>query len=129
MREFFEKTVGVKEGGVRPVDGSGMSRHNLVTPRAMCQILAWAYRQSWRGDFLRTLAESGEGTLESRLRSSTFIGKTGTLSAVTCLSGYVRPGSDQTMFVSMLFNNTIAPASEVRTAQDRVIAILEKDSK
>ncbi len=126
MREFFEKTVELKEGSVRPIDGSGMSRHNLVTPRAMCQILAWAYRQSWRGDLLGALAQSGEGTLESRLRSSTFVGKTGTLSAVTCLSGYVRPGSDQTLFVSMLFNNTIAPASEVRTAQDRVITILER---
>jgi D-alanyl-D-alanine carboxypeptidase/D-alanyl-D-alanine-endopeptidase (penicillin-binding protein 4) len=63
------------------------------------------------------------------MKSSSFLGKTGTLSAVTCLSGYVKTRSGQTLVVSMLFNNTVAPASEVRAVQDRVVTILERDSK
>ena len=126
MQEFLLKTVRLVSGTVRPLDGSGMSRHNLVSPSAMCRLLRWAHRQSWRDDFLVALAEPGEGTLESRLRTRSFLGKTGTLSAVTCLSGYVKNRSGQTLVVSMLFNNHIAPASEIRAVQDRVIAILER---
>lgn len=126
MTAFLEGTVGLSSGSVRPIDGSGMSRHNFVTPRAMCKVLAWAYKQSWRDDLLKALAASGEGTLASRLGSSTFVGKTGTLSAVICLSGYVTTKSGRTLVVSLLFNHTVSPASEVRGLQDRVIAILER---
>lgn len=126
MQTFLEDVVGLQPGSVRPIDGSGMSRQNLVTPRAVCQALAWAYKQDWRDDFLMALAEPGEGTLASRLSSSTFVGKTGTLSAVICLSGYVKTKSGQTLAVSLLFNNTLAPASEVRGLQDRVVTILER---
>jgi D-alanyl-D-alanine carboxypeptidase/D-alanyl-D-alanine-endopeptidase (penicillin-binding protein 4) len=126
LTAFLEGTVGLDKGSVRPIDGSGMSRHNFVTPRAMCQILAWAHKQTWRDDFLKALAASGEGTLSSRLGSSSFVGKTGTLSAVICLSGYVTTQSGRTLAVSLLFNHTISPSSEVRGLQDRVIAILER---
>jgi D-alanyl-D-alanine carboxypeptidase/D-alanyl-D-alanine-endopeptidase (penicillin-binding protein 4) len=126
LQEFLEKTVRLLPGTARPVDGSGMSRHDLVTPSAMCRLLRWAHRQPWRHDFLVALAEPGEGTLESRMRSSSFLGKTGTLSAVTCLSGYVRTAKGQTLVVSMLFNNHISPASQARAVQDRVVAILER---
>ena len=123
---FLTQTARLVAGSVRPADGSGLSRHNLVSPSAMCRLLRWVYRQPWRDDFLVALAAPGEGTLESRMKSSSFLGKTGTLSAVTCLSGYVKTRSGQTLVVSMLFNNHIAPASQVRAVQDRVIAILER---
>ena len=126
FRDFLLQKVRLIKGTVRPYDGSGMSRHNLVAPSAVCRLLRWAYRQSWRDDFLVALAEPGEGTLESRLRTRSFVGKTGTLSAVTCLSGYVKTRSGQTLVVSMLFNHHISTASEVRAVQDRVIAILER---
>jgi D-alanyl-D-alanine carboxypeptidase/D-alanyl-D-alanine-endopeptidase (penicillin-binding protein 4) len=126
MQAFLQKTARLTAGTVRPADGSGMSRHNLISPSAMCRLLRWAHRQPWRDTFLVALAAPGEGTLESRMKSSSFLGKTGTLSAVTCLSGYVKTRSGQTLVVSMLFNNHIAPASQVRAVQDRVIAILER---
>jgi D-alanyl-D-alanine carboxypeptidase/D-alanyl-D-alanine-endopeptidase (penicillin-binding protein 4) len=126
MQQFLLSTVRLISGTVKPIDGSGMSRHNLVSPSAMCRLLRWAHRQSWRDDFLVALAEPGEGTLESRLRTRSFLGKTGTLSAVTCLSGFVKTRSGQTLVVSMLFNNHTVAASQVRAVQDRVIAILER---
>ncbi len=126
FKAFLEDVVGLERDSARPIDGSGMSRHNYVTPRAFCRALNWAYKQSWREDFLKALAEPGEGTLSSRLPSSSFVGKTGTLSAVTCLTGYVTTRSGRTLAVSLLFNNALAPASEVRGLQDRVIAILER---
>ena len=127
MRTFLEETVGVAPGSVRPVDGSGMSRHNLVAPRAMCAILAWAYSQPWRDDFMAALAAPGEGTMTTRLKASTFVGKTGTLSAVVALSGYVKAADGQILTVCLLFNHTIVPAREVRAVQNRVIRALERE--
>ena len=128
MRAFLVDTVGLSDLGVRPVDGSGMSRHNLVSPSAVCKLLAWAYRQEWRDDFLTALAAPGEGTMSSRLRASSVVGKTGTLNAVVSLSGYVRAGDGRTLTVSLLFNHTIVPAREVRAVQDRVIRALEREA-
>ncbi|HXH61295.1 MAG TPA: D-alanyl-D-alanine carboxypeptidase/D-alanyl-D-alanine-endopeptidase [Fimbriimonadaceae bacterium] len=129
ITQFLHDAVGLPKGSVEPVDGSGMSRHNMVTPKSMCRALRWAYRQDWRGDFLRALASPGEGTLTSRLRTSTFLGKTGTLNAVICLTGYLKDRSGHTLVASMLFNNTIAPPHDVRALQDRIITILERSSK
>ena len=127
MRTFMEETVGLVPGSVRPVDGSGLSRHNLIAPRAMCGILAWAYSQPWRDDFMEALAAPGEGTMKSRLKASTFVGKTGTLSAVVALSGYVEAADGRILTVCLLFNHTIVPAREVRAVQDRVIRALERE--
>lgn len=127
MRTFLEETVGLVPGSVRPVDGSGLSRHNLIAPRAMCGILAWAYAQPWRDDFVDALAAPGEGTMKSRLKASTFVGKTGTLNAVVALSGYVEAADGRILTVCLLFNHTIVPAREVRAVQDRVIRALEQE--
>ncbi|MCH7905141.1 MAG: D-alanyl-D-alanine carboxypeptidase/D-alanyl-D-alanine-endopeptidase [Armatimonadetes bacterium] len=126
MKKFLVDVVGIRQIDVKPVDASGMSRQNLVTPKAICQSLAWAHRQPWGEQYLVALAAGGEGTLGSRLKTSTFIGKTGTLNAVVCLSGYVRSGSGETLIVSMLFNHTVVPARRVRAVQDRLIDAIER---
>lgn len=127
MLSFFENTVGVEEGSVIPVDGSGMSRQNLVTPRTLCKVLSWANRQPWRATFFSALAAPGEGTLSSRLQSSRFMGKTGTLNAVICLSGYVEAANGRKLAVSMLFNNTNSANSEIREIQDKIISLIERE--
>ena len=45
MTAFMTGTVGVKKDDFRIYDGSGMSRHNLVTVRGIAQLLAWQNRQ------------------------------------------------------------------------------------
>ncbi|HRI42678.1 MAG TPA: D-alanyl-D-alanine carboxypeptidase/D-alanyl-D-alanine-endopeptidase [Fimbriimonadaceae bacterium] len=87
LKQFLTETVGLEPGAIRADDGSGLSRHNWVTPRAMCRMLAWADGQPW-GEALRScLASPGKGTLRSRLAGSSFVGKTGTLDGVVALSG------------------------------------------
>lgn len=127
MAKFLVEKTGAEEWSILPIDGSGMSRHNMVTPRAVCAILSWANGQNWRDTFLDGLADPGEGTLASRLASSKFRGKTGTLNAVVCLSGYVQTRSGRRLAVSMLFNSTNAPAAQIRTIQDRIITVVERE--
>ena len=70
-------------------DGSGLSYDNRVSAEGMLQMLRVAERAPW-GETLRgTLPAGGEGTLQDRLDSVTVRAKTGTLTEVSALSGWV----------------------------------------
>ncbi len=118
MSRFFQVKTGLMPEDLRPTDGSGLSRQNLVTPRAIAQILRWTDSQSWAGDYQTALAEPGEGTLRSRLQTVKFAGKTGTINAVSTLSGILNPGSPQRRYVSLMFNSAIVTSAKLRTLQD-----------
>jgi hypothetical protein len=127
MRSFLTKVVGLNDSEARPYDGSGMSRHNFVTPRGIVKVLNWAGKQSWAPLWKSSLAYPGQpGTLSGRLKDSSFIGKTGSLNSVSSLSGYVKAANGDSYSVSILMNHFIAPASEARTVQDAMIREIEK---
>ncbi|MBV9241273.1 MAG: D-alanyl-D-alanine carboxypeptidase/D-alanyl-D-alanine-endopeptidase, partial [Acidobacteria bacterium] len=92
-------------------DGSGMSRHDLVTPDAVVRLYMYMAKQSpnavaWRD----ALAVGGvDGTLRNRFKGTraegNFHGKTGTLDQVSALSGYVTTASGEQLIVSVIVNN------------------------
>ncbi|MBL8065957.1 MAG: D-alanyl-D-alanine carboxypeptidase [Chthonomonadaceae bacterium] len=125
-KECLAKWTGASLEDFRPVDGSGLSRHNQVTPRALCTMLRWALTRPYAGQWIEALAAGGEGTLGSRLKSSSFVGKTGTMDAVVCLSGYVTTRDKKRWTLSCLVNNSLVPASQIRDVQDRIVRILEE---
>lgn len=127
MREFLVKTVGLTANDVRPYDGSGMSRHNFVTPIGIAKVLAWARKQPWAKLWDEAQAQPGKpGTLSTRLQGTSFRGKTGSLNSVASLSGYVKAGNGETWIVVTVFNHFISPAAEVRAIADSLVKELEK---
>ena len=102
--------LGVNRGAFRQVDGSGLSRQNLATPRAIATTLRGMYEHGYGYDvFLRSLPVAGQsGTLTNRLRSTPALGivhaKTGTLNGVRALSGYVDHAQFGTLIVSVMVN-------------------------
>lgn len=127
LKAFLVKDVGCDEADLRPTDGSGLSRHNLVTARALAKVLAFS-RDRWGDAWLSMLATSGRGTLEKRLTGSSFRGKTGSLDSVSALSGYLTDISKNPLVLVLVFNQTIAPASEIRAIQDSIVAKIESHS-
>jgi len=126
MREFLTRTVGLTEEQVRPMDGSGMSRHNFVTPIGVAKILAWAKRQPWSELWVDAMAKPGAGTLSSRLAGVEFHGKTGSLNSVATLSGYLTLANGETLIVSILLNHFIRPAADARNVADAIVRELAK---
>ncbi len=124
MLAFLEGPVGVPKGDVRPSDGSGLSRHNLVTARAVGTLLRWCATQSWFETWRDALCAPGEGTLICRLPQTPFEGKTGTLDRVASLSGYVRGPGDEIWVVSLLLNHYNCETSEARKVCDNFINTL-----
>ena len=123
--EFLTGTAGVDSLDLHFRDGSGLSAYNLVTPRAMVRILEHML-EGPHGDLYRdAMAEPGEedSTLERRLEGleGRVFAKTGTISHVNSLSGYLITDSGRELIFSVLTNGSGLPSSVVRGGIDRVV--------
>jgi serine-type D-Ala-D-Ala carboxypeptidase/endopeptidase (penicillin-binding protein 4) len=118
--------AGVPLGGVRIVDGSGLSLLDRLTAEALVALLQAVWDDPFlRPAFLGTLAVSGQsGTLRRRLRTPPAVGqvfaKTGTTSLSSALSGYV---SGRYAFAVLQNGPPLSPWWS-RRAQDRFVTVL-----
>jgi len=125
---FLEK-YGLDTARLNVADGSGLSRHNLVSPHLLVDVLRVMAHHPQADVFYRSLPIAGvDGTLRGRMKGTPAAGnvraKTGTLSHVSALSGYVTTPEGHVLAVSVLVNQFVGSASSVQAFQDRVFAIL-----
>lgn len=112
-------------------DGSGLSRMNLASPRTLVRVLGHMHRHPRFRLFYDALAVAGvDGTLETRMRGTAaennVRAKTGTLSRVSALSGYVRSADGELFAFSMIAGNFLAPAQTAEEIQDRALLRLAR---
>jgi D-alanyl-D-alanine carboxypeptidase/D-alanyl-D-alanine-endopeptidase (penicillin-binding protein 4) len=104
-------------------DGSGLSRHNFVTPRALVLVLDAMRRHADFRVFYDALPIAGvDGTIENRMRGTAAAGnvhaKTGYLDKARSLSGYVTTADGRLLLFSALCNNYSVPTRGVERVQD-----------
>lgn len=106
-RDTLLPAIGVE--GVRWVDGSGLSRYNLLTPRQMVRLVMALDQEVGRDRLLSLLPEGGAtGTLQSRFNDKPrpyVWAKTGSLSGVLCLSGMLQTKRGKWLAFSFMHNN------------------------
>jgi D-alanyl-D-alanine carboxypeptidase/D-alanyl-D-alanine-endopeptidase (penicillin-binding protein 4) len=110
-------------------DGSGLSRSDLISPEAIVSILEVMRRSPNFTVFYEALPIAGvDGTIRTRMRDTPAQGnlraKTGTLSMVRSLSGYVRTADGRLLEFSMLCNNWTTPQAAVDRVQDTIGSML-----
>tara|TARA_Y100001933_G_scaffold263114_1_gene323346 strand:+ start:3232 stop:4710 length:1479 start_codon:yes stop_codon:yes gene_type:complete len=139
MRIFLRGRLGSAAATVEIDDGSGMSRNNKVSPKAIVDLLVSMYNDSRLGPtYLRSLSVSGkDGSLEKRFGelTSTVLGKTGYIRSVSALSGFMvyprpdHPQGPRIIAFSFLFNDFKAPVYvyQVKALQDKLVGLLEKE--
>ncbi len=112
------------------VDGSGLSRYNLFTPRSIVQMWLKIAALVPRERLYPLLATGGrKGTIRNWYKTDPpFIyGKTGTLSNNHCLSGFLITRSGKTLVFSFMNNNYVASSNEIRKEmQDVLMTIYER---
>ena len=125
--------MGVNPAELRVVNGSGLYRGTLVSPRAMTQLLVSMHKNpQLSSPFRDSLARPGRaGTLAGRLRSpgsrDRLWAKTGTLDEVVSLSGYVQTSGDHGLAFAIFINDAnAARTSALRSAIDRLVLILSR---
>jgi len=124
-KDFLVHVVGIEPDEIHPDDGCGLSRHNWVTTHSIAKLLQWESAQPSYSIWKQSLASPGNGTLKSRLPNSSFIGKTGSMTGVTALSGYITGKNGQTLVVSMIFNFHLGPNSKIQEIEDEIINKIE----
>lgn len=105
------------------VDGSGLSRYNLVSPKDFVQLLTMM-KDTFGLDRLKAiLPTGGTGTLSSLyLDDEGYIfAKTGTLNGVVALSGYLITRKNRLLIFSVLVNNHRSSAAEIRKGIERFL--------
>lgn len=130
VTHYLVNEIGIDPADVSPRDGSGLSSYNLVTPRALVRILSDMHEGPWGAIYRSAMAEPGEedSTLERRLPElrGRLFAKTGTISNVNSLSGYLVREDGREIVFSILSNASGLPSSEVRTAIDDIVRILAR---
>jgi D-alanyl-D-alanine carboxypeptidase/D-alanyl-D-alanine-endopeptidase (penicillin-binding protein 4) len=123
--------VGAFDQGTVVKNGSGLFDSNRATPSGMSTLLRAAYRDpAIAPEFVAQLAIGGvDGTLRSRLRAwrgrRAVRAKTGTLDAVSALSGYVLAPPERSPAAFVIFVNRVpGRGSSVRPAIDKVVAAI-----
>lgn len=118
--------LGIDPNGYRLADGSGLSRRNAATPKAVVSILRAMYHARGNDVFLASLPVAGmSGTLRSRMRYTTAQGmvhaKTGTLRGVRALSGYIEHPRYGPIVFSILANNPNQSGDSLIKTIDNVV--------
>jgi len=130
IEKIFLSGLGMDTMKFSIVDGSGVSRYNLLSADQLVQFLTAMKKQPRMFPmFYNSLPIAGvDGTLAHRMMYSPAAGnlhaKTGTLNGASCLSGYVQTRDGEMLAFSMMMQNFITATSEYRQAQDRIGSLL-----
>lgn len=117
----FYARIGIAPGDVIQTDGSGLSRHDMVTPRAVVALLRWAQQQPWFESYYASLPVAGiDGTLEERMKNTPAAGrvraKTGSVEHVRTMSGFAETAGGRRLVFSFLSNNQAGKNHEATDA-------------
>ncbi len=128
MERALTREFAVLTGDIDLRDGSGLSAYSLVTPRAMVDVLFKIRIGAVGEDFRDALASPGEGTLAGRLGDlrGRLWAKTGSLTHVSSLSGYLVRDNGREMVFSILTGNAGLESREVRRAVDELVRELTR---
>ena len=110
-------------------DGSGLSREDLVSPHAVVKLLSFIVRQPWGATYLDTLPVGGiDGSLAERFKDSSTLGrvqaKTGSLSHVNSLSGYLTTLKGDRLAFSIIVNNHLFNSHQATETIDEIVTAL-----
>jgi D-alanyl-D-alanine carboxypeptidase/D-alanyl-D-alanine-endopeptidase (penicillin-binding protein 4) len=114
------------------VDGSGLSRYNQITPNALILVLKHIYSEIPIEKLFTMLPASGStGTLKNSFASSDgyIHAKTGSMSHVYNLSGFLETKSGKTLLFSFMNNNFNVPSSVLKKEMERVLLVFVNDLK
>ncbi len=134
IRQFLSEN-GIDTTGITLADGSGVSRYNLISASAIIDLLRAMHRsEDHFPSFYRALPVAGvDGTIWYRMKRTMAEGnlraKTGTLSGVSALSGYVTTRDGELLAFSILMQNYQTSSRSYRKVQDNIGKVLAEFSR
>jgi serine-type D-Ala-D-Ala carboxypeptidase/endopeptidase (penicillin-binding protein 4) len=126
--------IGVDPDKFLMVDGSGLSRYDLVTPSQIVTLLSYMYHHKYWKDFYNSFPIAGvDGGLQDRMKgtraANNVHAKTGYISYVRALSGYLTTKEGEMLVFTMIVNHYTVPTSLANNIQDLVLTRLANFSR
>lgn len=119
------KSIGFDMDGFNYMDGSGLSRAHSVTPISQVKFLSSIMKLPYYKEYLESLPIAGQtGTLTHMFLTNSngqIFAKTGTLSRVKCLAGYLKTRNNKTLTFSLLINDFSGSTSQVKNRMEQLL--------
>lgn len=121
--------------GIQMVDGSGLARHNYISPDFFCRFLGAMAEQPCFPQYLAAISRPGDSGMRSRLSAqpaelkSRIRMKSGSMNGVLCYSGYIMPSSgnaEDIVVFSIMTNNCTGSQNPVLRFIDDLIPLIAK---
>lgn len=127
--EALLKRMGIDPENIQIVDGSGLSRLNLITPMQLNSLLRFMYSSRYFNEFYESLPIAGvDGTISHRMKNTraenNVHAKTGYINTVRSLSGYVTTTDGEMLTFVMIANNFLVPLKLAENIQDNICILL-----
>ncbi|WP_109126709.1 D-alanyl-D-alanine carboxypeptidase/D-alanyl-D-alanine-endopeptidase [Dyella sp. C11] len=122
MHQLLEQ-IGITPAASQIEEGTGLSRRNLATPNAMARLLVYLAGQPYGPALVEALPIAGiDGTLQWRMRNTpaenNVHAKTGSMSFVHCLAGYVTASDGERLAFAIMLNNYSPPEGAPSATKD-----------
>ena len=117
--------IGLNSSDIKVVDGSGVSKNNLVTSDFMTSFLTAQYKIS--PDYPKMFATAGQGTLTNRMLyfNDKLRAKTGTLSDVSAITGYITTVKGKILAFSIMINDAKSKPSEKKMLEEYLLRAIQ----
>ncbi|MFQ8626526.1 MAG: D-alanyl-D-alanine carboxypeptidase/D-alanyl-D-alanine-endopeptidase [Candidatus Gastranaerophilaceae bacterium] len=119
LNAYFEK-IGLNAEDIKIVDGSGVSKNNIITADFMSEFLV---KKTDCENFVNSLPTSGEGTLKSRMLyfKDNLRAKTGTLADVSAIAGYITSRSGKTYAFDIMINDPKSKITDKKSLEEYIL--------
>lgn len=123
MLNDYCKKNGLDTSYIRIVDGSGVSKNNLMTAEFMTNFLVMLSKQDNFDDFKNSMATPGVGTLSNRMLyfHNNLRAKTGTLSNVSAIAGYIKTQRGREVAFSVMINDPKSLSNEKKQLEEAIL--------
>jgi D-alanyl-D-alanine carboxypeptidase len=112
---------------IKAYDGSGLSYSNRISARGITRLMAVAEKEPWGSKLRGSLARGDQGTLEGRLKGVPLRAKTGTLTNVSTLSGWVYLKQRKKWAAFSILSSGMPKATAAKV-EDRIVRILRRSA-
>ena len=122
LNAYFEK-IGLNIEDIKVVDGSGVSKNNIMTSKFMTDFLIYKASDEDFEDFKNMLPAPGEGTLKNRMLyfKDNLRAKTGTLSDASAIAGYITTRRGKVFAFDIMINDAKTSNSDKKNIEEQIL--------
>lgn len=122
LNAYIEK-IGLNSEDIKIVDGSGVSKNNIMTSEFMTDFLTYKSNQDDFEEFKDLLPTPGEGTLKNRMLyfKGNLYAKTGTLSDASAIAGYITTKRGKLLAFDIMINDAKTNSSDKKNIEEQIL--------